>query len=90
MVAADHKPQARLSQHLKDVKLIVAAAEQAGLETPLSRAHQRLLERAESFGFGDSDNSAVIEAYRIGADSGVRGSGTAKEQVGGPDEKPDV
>ena len=64
MVSGDHEPQARLSQHLKDVRLIVAAAQRKGLQIPLSRAHQRLLERAESLGFGDADNSAVIEAYR--------------------------
>jgi len=64
MASGDHEPQARLSQHLKDVRLIIAAAEREGLQTPLSRAHERLLERAEALGFGDADNSAVIEAYR--------------------------
>lgn len=71
MVSGDHQPQARLSQHLKDVRLIVAAAQGEGLEMPLSVAHQRLLEQAEALGFGDADNSAVIEAYRQRAEDKV-------------------
>ena len=64
MVEADYALQARLSQHLKDVRLIIAEAERGGAHTPLSRIHKTLLEQAESLGFGDADNSAVIEAYR--------------------------
>jgi 3-hydroxyisobutyrate dehydrogenase-like beta-hydroxyacid dehydrogenase len=66
MVAGDWTPQARLSQHLKDVRLLLAEAAAAGAPTPLSRAHRALLERAEALGFGDADNSAVIEAYHAG------------------------
>jgi 3-hydroxyisobutyrate dehydrogenase-like beta-hydroxyacid dehydrogenase len=64
MINRDFAPQARLSQHLKDVRLILAAAEQQGLSLPLSAAHRDLLMRAESLGLGDLDNSAVIEAVR--------------------------
>ena len=64
MVERDYQLQARLSQHLKDVRLILAEAERSGAKTPLSEAHQGLLERAEALGFGDADNSAVIEAFR--------------------------
>ena len=59
-------PQARLSQHLKDVRLIRQLAEEIGAATPLSDAHQTLLKRAEALGLGESDNSAVIEALRRG------------------------
>lgn len=62
MVAQDFAPEARLSQHLKDVRLILAAAAAAGQETPLSRAHAAWLERAESLGLGPLDNSALILA----------------------------
>ena len=55
-------PQARLSQHLKDVRLML----EAGGFLPLSETHRQLLEAAESLGFGDSDNSAVAEAYQNG------------------------
>lgn len=63
MVERDYEPQARLSQHLKDVQLILAEAECAGTNTHLSQVHKVLLEQAEALGFGDADNSAVIEAF---------------------------
>jgi 3-hydroxyisobutyrate dehydrogenase-like beta-hydroxyacid dehydrogenase len=61
MVAGDYAPEARLSQHLKDVRLMLAAA--GNLALPLSEAHRRLLEAAEAAGHGGSDNSAVRLAY---------------------------
>lgn len=64
MVARDFAPEARLSQHLKDVRIIREAAEHVELELPLSTVHQRLLERAESLGLGSLDNSAILEAIR--------------------------
>ena len=64
MVARDFTPEARLSQHLKDVRLIREAAERVGQALPLSGEHQRLLELAESLGLGGLDNSAIIEALR--------------------------
>lgn len=60
MISGDFTPQARLSQHLKDVRLILAAS---GIPLPLTETHQQLLEKAESMGLGDADNSAVISAY---------------------------
>lgn len=63
MVERDYEPQARLSQHLKDVQLILAEAERAGINTHLSQVHKVLLEHTEALGFGDADNSAVIEAF---------------------------
>ena len=70
MVERDFAPQAKLSQHLKDVRLILGAASSSGLELPLSQAHRGLLEAAEAAGYGDADNSAVIQAY---ADAGADG-----------------
>jgi 3-hydroxyisobutyrate dehydrogenase-like beta-hydroxyacid dehydrogenase len=64
MLDRDYSVQARLSQHLKDVRLILAEAQHAGIETPLVDAHRRMLELAETLGWGDADNSAVIEALR--------------------------
>lgn len=69
MVARDFTPEARLSQHLKDVRLICDAGANVGQPLPLSTEHQRLLELAESLGFGDLDNSAIIEAWRQHADN---------------------
>lgn len=64
MVNRDWQTEAKLSQHLKDVRLILALAEQTQTPIPLSRAHRDLLERAEQLGFGKADNSAILEAYR--------------------------
>ena len=64
MLDSDFRPQAKLSQHLKDVRLILESAARARLALPLSETHRRLLERAETLGLGELDNSAVIEALR--------------------------
>ena len=59
MITQDFTPQAKLSQHLKDVRLMLAASV---LPLPLSETHRRLLEKAEVLGYGEADNSAVIRA----------------------------
>lgn len=65
MVARDFKsPQARLSQHLKDVRLILKLASSKGAKIPLSELHRSLLEGLENKGLGSQDNSAIIEAFR--------------------------
>ena len=64
MLNEQFEPEARLSQHLKDVRLILATGERAGAQLPLSSVHCRLLEMAEAAGFGDADNSAVIKAFQ--------------------------
>lgn len=69
MIEGDFRTQARLSQHLKDICLILAAAAAAGQTLPLSETHRRLLEAAEAAGFGDADNSAIIRAFASSARS---------------------
>jgi 3-hydroxyisobutyrate dehydrogenase-like beta-hydroxyacid dehydrogenase len=64
MVEHDYTVQARLSQHLKDVRLMVEAAEAAGMKLPLTETHRRLMEKAEAKGLGELDNSAIIEVLR--------------------------
>lgn len=64
MVESNFSPQARLSQHLKDVRLMLSAAAQAGIELPLTATHQRLMEQAEAAGLGELDNSAIIQVLR--------------------------
>ncbi|MDZ4288562.1 MAG: NAD(P)-dependent oxidoreductase [Prosthecobacter sp.] len=63
MIAEDFTPQAKLTQHLKDVRLMIEAAAVANMKLPLSETHRALLERAETMGYGDLDNSAVIRAF---------------------------
>lgn len=63
MIAGDFTPQAKLSQHLKDVRLILAEGSRAGVDLPLSALHRQLLEGLEAAGLGDLDNSAIIRAF---------------------------
>ncbi len=63
MIRGDFEPQARLSQHYKDVRLMLQAAARAGTDLPLTQAHARLLELAERAGYGSQDNSAIIRAF---------------------------
>ena len=60
MLDEDFTVQARLSQHLKDVRLILAS----GVTLPLSETHRQLLEQAEAMGLGEADNSAIIKAIQ--------------------------
>jgi 3-hydroxyisobutyrate dehydrogenase-like beta-hydroxyacid dehydrogenase len=62
MVQGEFTPQARLSQHLKDVRLILETADHAGAVLPFSLLHAELLEQAEAAGWGELDNSAIIQA----------------------------
>ena len=70
MVAGDWAPAARLSQHRKDVGLILDAARRAGVELPLSTVHAGILDAAIAAGDGDLDNSAVLRQLRRGAPEG--------------------
>jgi 3-hydroxyisobutyrate dehydrogenase-like beta-hydroxyacid dehydrogenase len=61
MLRSEFSPEARLSQHLKDVRLIVEHGHAVGLPMPLSAAHREILEAAEAAGLGALDNSALIK-----------------------------
>lgn len=63
MLSGDFVPEARLAQHHKDVKLILAEAARADIELPLSQRHEELLAGLVASGDGDLDNSAVIRTY---------------------------
>ncbi len=64
MLEGDFSVHARLSQHSKDVRLMLQEATAAGMTLPLSAAHQQLLELAEREGLGDLDNSAIIRVFQ--------------------------
>ncbi len=64
MITGDFDPQARLSQHLKDVRLILKAPRENGMTLPLSETHRQLLEKAETMGLGALDNSAIIKVLK--------------------------
>lgn len=63
MVEREYGVQARLSQHLKDVRMMLAEAGEAGLALPLTETHRDVLEEAERMGLGGLDNSAVYEVW---------------------------
>jgi 3-hydroxyisobutyrate dehydrogenase-like beta-hydroxyacid dehydrogenase len=63
MLDRDFEPQARLAQHLKDVRTILETGSAIGARLPLSGTHQALLEELVQAGMGDLDNSVVIKAF---------------------------
>jgi len=64
MANRDFQPHARLRQHYKDVKLILESARANGANVPLSQLHDTLLRQLIDDGFGDEDNSVVVNAFR--------------------------
>jgi 3-hydroxyisobutyrate dehydrogenase-like beta-hydroxyacid dehydrogenase len=64
MVHGEFSPQARLAQHIKDVRLMLEEAGRAGITLPISTVHLELLEQAEAAGLGDLDNSAIIRVLQ--------------------------
>jgi 3-hydroxyisobutyrate dehydrogenase-like beta-hydroxyacid dehydrogenase len=71
MIRGDFAPEARLSQHLKDVRLIVDTGRQAGLPMPLSAAHRTMLEEAESAGYCELDHSAIVKVLLAASRDGT-------------------
>ena len=63
MLSDDFTPEARLAQHLKDVRLILELGERVDAGLPLSTLHRQLLERAVELGHGGDDNCAIIKAF---------------------------
>jgi 3-hydroxyisobutyrate dehydrogenase-like beta-hydroxyacid dehydrogenase len=63
MLTGEFSPQGRLSQHLKDVRLILELGDRTDTPLPLSALHRALLEACERAGLGTVDNSAVIRAF---------------------------
>lgn len=63
MLHHDFTVEAKLSQHLKDVRLILAAAGRKNAKAPLSLVHRQLLESLEAAGYGEMDNSAIMMAF---------------------------
>jgi 3-hydroxyisobutyrate dehydrogenase-like beta-hydroxyacid dehydrogenase len=70
MVTGEFAPQARLAQHIKDVRLMLEEATRGGASLPISAVHLELLEQAEAAGLGELDNSAII---RVIQDAKLRG-----------------
>ncbi|MEE2641419.1 MAG: NAD(P)-dependent oxidoreductase [Planctomycetota bacterium] len=63
MINGEFQPQARLSQHKKDVELMIEAALAAETDLPVSRLHLEILTKCEQQGWGALDNCAIIRAF---------------------------
>ncbi len=64
MVEENFAPQSRIRQHLKDVNLMIDAAQAHGQALPLSQAHAALMRAAVAAGDGDLDNAAIVRQLR--------------------------
>ncbi|TWT85992.1 2-hydroxy-3-oxopropionate reductase [Posidoniimonas polymericola] len=67
MVDGDFAVQARLSQHAKDIRIVLDQASQHGARLPLTELHLELLALGERLGFGEDDNSSIIRAVQHAA-----------------------
>ncbi len=63
MLTGNFDAQARLRQHLKDVRLILQTATESDAKTPLSQWHADTLQTLVDQGHGDDDNACIIRAF---------------------------
>ena len=64
MLQGDFTPQSRITQHHKDLRIMLEYAGRFGQELPLARLHKKILEQCITAGEGDLDTSAVIREIR--------------------------
>ena len=64
MARGELAPEGRVTQHLKDVHLMLEQAARVRQELPLLNVHADVLEACVRHGEGDLDNSAVINEIR--------------------------
>jgi 3-hydroxyisobutyrate dehydrogenase-like beta-hydroxyacid dehydrogenase len=64
MVGGDFAPEGRVTQHLKDVHLMLEQAARVKQKLPLLAIHADVLDACVRHGEGDRDNSIVIEEIR--------------------------
>jgi 3-hydroxyisobutyrate dehydrogenase-like beta-hydroxyacid dehydrogenase len=64
MVRGEFAPEGRVTQHLKDVHLMLEQADRARQRLPLLEIHADVLEACVRHGEGELDNSAVITEIR--------------------------
>src|SRR5215831_15539613 len=64
MIRRDFAPEGRVTQHLKDVRLMLQQAARHGQELPMLQLHADVLEACVREGEGDLDNSIVVNEIR--------------------------
>lgn len=64
MVAREYSPQGFVTQHLKDVRLMLDLARGLGQELPLTQLHREILEACVRACEAERDNSIIVEEIR--------------------------
>ena len=64
MIRADYRPEARIRQHTKDVRLMLEQGRRYNAPMWLTSVMNQILQIAEAGGLSDMDNSTVIEVLR--------------------------
>jgi 3-hydroxyisobutyrate dehydrogenase-like beta-hydroxyacid dehydrogenase len=64
MIAGDWAPHGKITQHLKDVRIVLAEAERLGQSLPLGEVLADVLQSCVEHGEGERDNCASIEEVR--------------------------
>jgi 3-hydroxyisobutyrate dehydrogenase-like beta-hydroxyacid dehydrogenase len=64
LLRRDYTPQSKLSQHLKDLRMVLEQAEKVGQDLPLARLHEEIIAALVQRGEGDKDSCVVIEELR--------------------------
>lgn len=64
MIENNFEPQSKITQHHKDLEIILEYAEKTEQDLPLTRLHKTILEDAIASGDGELDTSAVIRQIR--------------------------
>jgi len=64
MIHREFSPQAKLSQHWKDVRLMLEDSRRTGRSLPHPKTHHDILQQAVEMGLGELDNIAIIEVLK--------------------------
>lgn len=64
MLSGDFSPQSKISQHRKDLDIILSYSEKLHQQLPLTRVHHQVLRMAENNGLAEADTSAVLAQLR--------------------------
>ena len=65
MIKGDYTAQAKVSQHCKDLDIILQYAQKEGEELPLAQIHRVILKELMDKGDGELDNSFVFQYFRM-------------------------
>ena len=66
MINADYTTQAKVSQHSKDLDMILHYAHLEGEDLPMANVHQKILRSLMERGDGELDNSSVYKYFKTG------------------------